>query len=378
MKKLTYLLLVIVILFMIELLFDQIIYPTYFNEHSKNTKTVSPAKDEMIQIVNNFAFPKDHGAHNDFNNEWWYFSGNLSAQNGRRFGYELAIFRAGTFNPLIDNNKNLNNQKYLAHFALTDVADKNFYYKENLSLSPGINSGADANPLKVWLGNWIVTGNFAENNFLKPDFQIQAATKDYSIDLNLKSQKPLVLQGEKGISRKGHAKNDYSYYYSLTRLSSTGKIHVKGIDYNVSGLSWMDHEWSNSDLGRNENGWDWFSIQLNNNTEIMFYQLRNKDGGSSIYSEGTFIYENGTTGRLIPKEVKIEPVDYWESKIHAKYPSGWKFSIPDRGIYLTLTPYIKNQELEVLVNYWEGAVSIKGKYKNKEISGNGYVELTGY
>jgi predicted secreted hydrolase len=370
MKKLIYLLPVIVIFCLIYLLFNLIIYPSFNNEPAKNTKTVTTAKDEKIQIVNNFTFPKDHGAHNNFNSEWWYYSGNLSAQNGRRFGYELAIFRAGTFNS--------HAQKYMAHFALTDVADKNFYYKENLSLSPGINSGADANPLKVWLGNWIVTGNFADNNFLKPDFHIQASTNDYSIDLNLKSQKPLVLQGEKGISRKGHAKNDYSYYYSLTRLSSTGKVHVKGTDYNVSGLSWMDHEWSNSDLGRNENGWDWFSIQLNNNTEIMFYQLRNKDGGSSNYSEGTFIYENGTTRRLNPKEVKIEPVAYWESKIHVKYPSGWKFSIPDRGIYLTLTPYIKNQELEVLVNYWEGAVSIKGKYMNKEISGNGYVELTGY
>jgi predicted secreted hydrolase len=378
MKKLIYLLPAIVIFCLIYLLFNPIIYQTYINEQTNNTKTVSFANDEIFLADNSFVFPKDHGAHNDFNSEWWYFSGNLSAQNGRRFGYELAIFRAGTFNPLIDNNKNPYDQKYMAHFALTDIADKNFYYKENLSLSPGINAGADANPFKVWLGNWVVSGNFANNNFLKPDFHIQASTKDYSIDLNLNSLKPLVLQGEKGISRKGQAKKDYSYYYSLTRLSTTGKVQVKGIDYNVSGLSWMDHEWSNSDFGRNENGWDWFSIQLNNNTEIMFYQLRNKDGGRSIYSEGTLILEDGKTIRLNPEEVKIEPVDYWESEIHAKYPSGWKFSIPDRGIYLMLTPYIKNQELELLLNYWEGAVSIKGKYMNKEISGSGYVELTGY
>ena len=379
MKKIIYFLSGLVLFCLIYVVYNLNIISAYLNGKPESIKRTSFVNNKKLPADTGFVFPKDHGAHNDFNSEWWYYSGNLSVQNGRKFGYELAIFRiAGTFNANTNKNDYPDDQKYMAHFAITDVADTNFYYKENLSLSSGINAGANTNPFKVWLGDWIVDGNYINNNFLKPNFHIQASTKYYSVDLNLNNLKQLVLQGEKGISRKGPAKNDYSHYYSFTRLSTSGKVQVKGVDYNVSGLSWMDHEWSNSEFERNDNRWDWFSIQLNNSTEIMFYQLRNKDGGRSIYSKGAIIFENGKTRTLRPEEVKIESVGYWESKIHIRYPSGWKFSVPNRDIFLKLTPFIKNQELELVVNYWEGAVSVKGKCMNKEISGNGYVELTGY
>ena len=324
-----------------------------------------------------FYFPKDYGSHNNFRTEWWYLSGNLTSKNGRRFGYEFTIFR----NSLAwskTNKKVENDQRYMAHFAVTDLSNNKFYYEEKFSLGSEGLAGASSNPIKFWLSDWIVQGSYKDENYAKPDFHIKAATEKYSVDLNLSSIKPIILQGDNGISRKGPGPDNFSHYYSLTRISTSGIVKINGEQFDVSGLSWMDHEWSNASLGRNELGWNWFSIQLNNNSEIMFYQFHGKENTNNKFDQGTLILENGKSEKLKAGDVKIEAVGYWESKIHSIYPSGWKFSIPSRNISLTLTPSVKDQELELLINYWEGSVSVKGRINDKEVQGDGYVELTGY
>ncbi|MCX6168387.1 MAG: hypothetical protein NTX65_03540 [Ignavibacteriales bacterium] len=349
---------------------------SYISPEKNNTVNNQIPADEKYGNSDIF-FPRDYGSHNNFRTEWWYFSGNLSDKNGRKFGYEFTIFR----NALAWNSTNQkfeNDQRYMAHFALTDIAKNKFYYKDKFSLGTEGLAGASSSPLKFWLGDWVVQGNYINKNYAKPDFHIKAAAETYSIDLDLSSLKPVFLQGDNGISRKGPGTDNFSHYYSLTRISTAGKVKISGEEFEVSGFSWMDREWSNASLGRNEDGWDWFSIQLNNNSEIMFYQFHGKEKISDKYNQGVLILDNGKSEKLKAEDVKIDVAGYWESKIRNVYPSGWKFSIPKRNINLVLTPEVKDQELELLISYWEGSVSVKGTIKYKEVDGRGYVELTGY
>jgi predicted secreted hydrolase len=333
-----------------------------------------------IKIDNtNFIFPDDHGSHNSFKTEWWYFSGNISAEDGRKFGYELTFFRHNP-NTYYKGKKNIAgpNQIYMAHFAVTDILNNQFYYKEKIARNEQDVAGATADRLKVWVLDWSVEGEYPNNNFLKPNFHLKASSNHCSIDLNLKSLKQVIPQGVNGISRKGIDTSDYSHYYSITRLATSGIIKIHGQVFNISGLSWFDREWSNSDRIINKQAWDWFSIQLDDTSDIIFYHVRDENNANNKYDYGNIILKDGKIEKLNNNDVRIDVLNYWESKIHSNYPSGWKFSIPKKNISLTILPHIKDQEVALMFDYWEGAVSVKGIFENKNISGNGYVELTGY
>ncbi len=324
-----------------------------FSPNSSDNSYISPGKNNTVSNLipidekygdSDIYFPRDYGSHNNFRNEWWYFSGNLTDKKGRRFGYEFTIFR----NALAWSKTDIkfeSDQRYMAHFAVTDLSNNKFYYKEKLSLGTENLAGATSDPLKFWLSDWMVQGSYKNKNYTEPDFHIKAATEKYSVDLNLSSIKPVVLQGDNGISCKGPGSDNFSHYYSLTRISTNGRVEINGEQFDVSGFSWMDREWSNASLGRNELGWNWFSIQLNNNSEIMFYQFHGKKNTNNKFDQGAIILENGKSEKLKSEDVKIEVTGYWQSKIRSVYPSGWKFSIPSRNINLTLTPSVKDQEL---------------------------------
>lgn len=175
-----------------------------------------------------------------------------------------------------------------------------------------------------------------------------------------------MLQGDGGYSRKGDRPEESSYYYSLTRLRTTG--HILGQP--VQGNSWMDREWSTQPLSKEMAGWDWFALQLDDGCELMFYQLRDKKGRSVRWSAGSWVAADGKVTHLEREDLRLEVTDHWRSPIDGTdYPAGWKLTVFGRE--LKVKPRLADQELTGAVRYWEGAVNV-------ESGGRGYVEMVGY
>jgi predicted secreted hydrolase len=323
-----------------------------------------------------FSFPFDHGAHNLYRTEWWYFTGNLENPDGRKFGYELTFFRfALSAKPQSSRSVWRNNQLYMAHLTLTDVKENRFYTDERFSRAGNELAGAADNKYHVWLYDWSATAQ-GESDF---PLRLRAKSDQFAIDLLLNTQKSPVLQGEQGLSRKSAEPGNASYYYSYTRLSTQGTLSIAGINHSVSGNSWMDREWSTSSLSKEQIGWDWFALQFSDNSELMFYQLRRKDGQQDSNSAGSFVLADSTKVPLKIQDVTIKVLDTWRSP-HSRisYPSQWRLSVPSRKLEIDIVPLINDQELNVSFRYWEGAVRVDGTKNGKTVSGQGYVELTGY
>ena len=326
-----------------------------------------------------FIFPEDHGPHPGFRTEWWYFTGNLTSEDNKQFGYQFTIFRTALSK---DSNSGISewssNQIYMAHFAVTDISENEFYYDERFSRNGNGLAGAQIDPFKVWLEDWQINQISDNAVFELPKLNIKARSDKAEIDFDVESVKPLVLQGDSGLSQKGKGEGNASYYYSYTKLKTEGKIKIDGKDFTVNGYSWMDREWSTSALSDDQKGWDWFALQLDDSTEIMYYQMRKNDGSPDIFSKGTIIDDNGSVRTVNKEDVTLEVTEYWDSPEGEKYPSGWMLKIPSENIELRLTPAVKEQLMNVSVRYWEGAVKIEGMKNGSEIKGRGYVELTGY
>ena len=325
-----------------------------------------------------FTFPADHGPHPEFRNEWWYVTGNLDAEDGERFGFELTIFRFALAPSIIASNSKSKSQwrtrqVYISHLAITDVEDERFYVAQRYSRGALGLAGAQAAPLRVWLDDWSI----AE----QPDsdtWRLSASDNDFGIDLELQALHAPTLNGIDGLSQKSADRGNASYYYSITRLGTRGTIRIGERDYTVNGLSWLDREWSTSALAAEQVGWDWFALQLSDGSDLMFYGLRNIDGTQDAASAGTFRNANGTTSHLDADDVEITVLDTWESPEGGTYPSKWRLAVPRFGLDVTVTPVMSNQELFTTVRYWEGAVDVAGKHDGSSISGRGYVELAGY
>jgi predicted secreted hydrolase len=318
------------------------------------------------------AFPKDHAAHNDFRTEWWYYTGHLKS-GARQFGYELTFFRAAL---AIEEADATRKQIYFAHFAITDESNKKFYHTERQSRGNFGDAGASEQYYKTFIGNWSVQD-------LGPYQLIQAETDSFALALILEPTKPPVLQGEKGYSRKGSDPKNASMYYSYTRLKSVGALTLNGMRYTVEGESWKDHEFGTSQIEENVAGWDWFSIQLSDTTELMLYTLRLTDGTKSPYSSGTFVYSNGTSEKLSAGDFKIEVQRrYTSKKSGAEYPVKWTISVPKLSVLLNVEATVEDQELlteeSTRITYWEGSTTVSGTKAGAPISGKGYTELTGY
>jgi len=326
-----------------------------------------------------FIFPDDHGPHPEFRTEWWYFTGNLVSDDGKEFGYQFTIFRTALSKEKSERNSEWNsNQIYMAHFAVTDIDENKFYFDEKFSRDGNNLAGAQASPFKVWVEDWQIIQIQNEVLFDLPIINVRAKTENFEIDFILESVKPFVLQGDEGLSQKGKQPGNASYYYSYTRLKTEGKIILEGKEFFVNGFSWMDREWSTSALSEDQKGWDWFALQLDDNTEIMYYQMRKNDGTPDIFSKGVFVDETGSSQLIKKDAVVLKVTGYWESPDGEKYPSGWNLRIPSKEIDLKITPTVKNQLMDVAIRYWEGSVKIEGTKSGSKTTGRGYVELTGY
>jgi predicted secreted hydrolase len=335
-----------------------------------------------------FTLPRDHGPHLEYQTEWWYFTGNVVAADGRRFGFQLTFFRRGlTPGPLPDGPGLSSNQVYFAHLAITDVAGRRHVAAERFSRGAGGLAGATGEPFAVWLEDW-------RADSLNPDGSaVRLVARDtetgLALDLALAATKPLVAHGDRGLSPKSDEPGNASYYVGYTRMTARGRLGVSGRasadslalhGMEVSGEAWFDHEWSTSALGPGAVGWDWFSLRLDDGRELMLFQIRREDGSIEPVSGGTFIERNGHTRRLLRDDVSIDVLDHWTSpESGGRYPSRWRVRVLSAQLDLVVEPWLDDQEMRTSFVYWEGAVRVApapgGAHR---VTGAGYVELTGY
>jgi predicted secreted hydrolase len=321
-------------------------------------------------------FPRDHFSHPDFKTEWWYYTGHLQTEKGKNYGYQVTFFRFGLRDRQSEENRPLFTDLYLAHFALSDKQERKLLFWERANRGYGDKAGAAVDRYLVWNENWKVEGR-GESHF------IEVKVKETTLRLQLTSTKPPALHGQQGLSQKGEGRGRASYYYSLTRLKTEGELETAGRREKIHGTSWMDHEFGSNQLGEDQVGWDWFSIQLEDRTEIMLYLIRRKDGSVDPYSSGTVLYRNGTSRHLDLKDFTVEVLEKWKSpRSGGTYPMKWRVRIPSEEIALEIVPFFAEQELDTQkstkVTYWEGAAHVRGAQKAKPVEGLGYVEMTGY
>ena len=319
-------------------------------------------------------FPRDHGAHPDFQTEWWYYTGNLADAAGRRFGFQFTIFRRALSPKATSSASEFrSNDMYMAHFTVSDIAGGDFHHDARYARGGAGLAGAQVQPrYRVWLEDWRIE---AENDDATAT-RISAKSADFGIDLALRQVKPPALQGNQGLSQKSAEVGNASYYYSLSRLETRGHVTLGAATYAVSGRTWMDHEFSTSALGDDAQGWDWFGLIFDDGSELMAGQIRLIDGGIEPAFGGLRIYADGSTRALDSSDISISALAQWRSPhSDAVYPAGWEIEVAGaQGFRIEVTPLQADQELQGAgIVYWEGAVRVSG-----DKHGYGYAELTGY
>ncbi len=323
-----------------------------------------------------YEFPRDHGSHPDFKTEWWYFTGNLQTADGREFGYQLTFFRQGVIPPGEVAPKSAFGARDVkfAHFAVTEISSRTFHHFQKLSRGAFDEAGFDRLPRLAWIDNWTC------ELIGEQDFRLRARDGEVEIDLELRSAKPPVFHGKDGVSQKAEGSGRGSHYYSLTRLKTSGTIRVGNSVHAVRGLSWFDHEWATNQLAAHQTGWDWLSLQFEDRTELMLFQLRTTDGGRDEYSSGTWIAADGGTTKITNSDFVWRPRRWWTSaKTGGRYPVAWELAIPKLDLTLDVEARLDAQELAAEpVIYWEGAVAATGRRGGLATSARGYLEMTGY
>jgi len=346
----------------------------------------SAGADDFCSVTGhcNLVFPRDHGAHPCFRTEWWYYTGNLKAASGKRYGFQLTFFRTRIVPPGSEKQWPENasgwrtGELFFAHAALSDLDGKQFFMDEKMARGAlgfaGVHQKDEQT--KVFIGRW--SSEVAGDRHL-----LKADTDEFALDLRCAEKKGPIAHGLDGYSRKGRKAESSSCYYSLTRLEVAGTLKMRGEDTAVAGTAWMDHEYSSAPLEKDIFGWDWFSIQLGDNTELMIYVLRHGSGEYSAASSGTFVHSSGKKEHLSREDFTVDVLDRWKSpRSGATYPSRFHIQVPSLNLDLHVRPNLADQELVTTgttrVTYWEGSVSVDGKSGSGPISGVGYVELTGY
>jgi predicted secreted hydrolase len=336
--------------------------------------TQAPAPFALALTPREFVFPRDHGPHPEFREEWWYLTGNLDGATGERFGFELTFFRVALAPAVSAPAASAwrTPQMYMAHFAVTDVPARHFAFAQKLERGALGLAGARGEPLEVWLDDWSLTAA-ADGSW-----RLCARQAGYQLELTLASTTPPMLNGTAGLSRKSDAPVDASYYYSLPRLRAHGRLLRDGRPLEVQGLAWFDREWGSGGLARVQAGWDWYALQLADGSALMFYALREHGGGRDPHSAGTFRDADGTTRALASDEVEIAVTDSWRNARGDRYPASWRITVPALTLALSVHPVLPDQELKTSPDYWEGAVDVAGTRAARALAGRGYVELVGY
>ncbi len=324
-----------------------------------------------------YEFPRDHHVHEEFKTEWWYFTGSLTNASGGVFGYELTFFRQGVRPPgerAGTTSRFLVGDLKFAHFAVTDAAGRRFLFEQKMSRGSFGEAGFGESDRLAWIDSWDLKMN--------PDasFDLAADMSGADLRLHLAPLKAPVVHGTKGISEKAAGEGHASYYYSITRLRTSGQLRLRDARFAVTGESWFDHEWATNQLAAGQAGWNWVSAQFDDGSELMLYEMRLTNGAIDPVSSGTFIRADGSSIALTSADFQMTPAAFWRSKTtKATYPIGWKIAVPRERLDFAIHPVLKDQELILPpIIYWEGAFNLEGTRAGKPISGRGYLELTGY
>jgi predicted secreted hydrolase len=322
------------------------------------------------------SWPRDHGAHFDTRTEWWYATGELAAQDGARFSFQLTLFRQGLDpGPLPAGASALRAQQAFAgHFVLIDLASGKLLRAERLRRRTTGLADAATDGLDLRLESWTMRAQAARTLALHADDR----ERGLALDLELESGKELVLHGAGGLSRKGDEPGNASVYASWTRLAARGALTFEGRHFDVRGEAWFDHEWGSTQLGAEVAGWDWFGLRLDDGRELMLYRLRRADGSALSCSSATLVAQAGSARALPLDRFTLEETTHWQSPTSgARYPARWRLRLPEEGLDLELVPRVPDCEvdgrLSTGVIYWEGPLEVRGS-----VRGSGYGELTGY
>jgi len=333
-----------------------------------------------------FRFPADHGSHPSYQTEWWYFTGHLKSADGRRFGYEITFFRArvrpqdvARARRILGGSRWRGDQVYAAHFALTDQFGGKFFHDERIARSALGLGGAAVGKLAVNVDTWSLSGvPMADRS--RERMTLHADDGEIRLDVTQIPLKPPAIHGRDGLFRKGACASCASHYYSYSRLHTQGALTYAGRQLNVSGTSWMDHEFGSNQLLSEETGWDWMSLQLDDNRELMIYLFRRPDNSIEPQSSGSLIERDGRVRPLSLNEFSVTAMSHLRSSAtHAFYPASWRVRVPSARLDLNVAPVLDHQELVLRSSpsYWEGAVDVRDAVSNRS-RGQGYVELTGY
>jgi predicted secreted hydrolase len=319
-----------------------------------------------------FSFPEDHGPHDGYRSEWWYLTGNLQDPAGRRFGYQFTLFRIALLPHPTPRNESAwsTSHIWMAHLALTDAKGGKHHHDERFAREALGLAGAQAEPLRVWVEDWQLVQPHAQ-----APWELRAATQAFTLRLQLAPKHPPRLQGDAGLSRKGRERGNASYYYSITRMATSGTLTIGDSEYRVNGDSWLDREWSTSALDEDQAGWDWFSLQLDDGSDLMFYQLRERQGGASPQSAGSLFAPDGSLTRLRREDVELTPRRWWRSDDGRSYPVAWTLALKRSGRRFEIEALIDDQLMALSVRYWEGAIEVR---EGGVSVGRGYLEMTGY
>lgn len=327
-----------------------------------------------------FIFPRDHGNHSDFKTEWWYVTGTLRDTEGKRYGFQATWFRSALVAVAPVRASNLGTRDiYFFHGAVSDIDAGTFSHVHRASRGAGSWAKASATELSVQ----VLTDDVASDG--DGGFDLNFRVGDRTLGLHLRPQRaPLPHGASPGLSKKGAAVGQASYYYSLTRLATSGTISGPGGErLQVEGQSWLDHEFGSNQLQKDQAGWDWFSAALDEGTDVMLYLLRRQDGSVDPASAGTLRFADGRRVHLRREDFVVTVLERWKSPhTQATYPSHWRIRIPAHDFDCVVRPLLPAQELTTegttQVSYWEGLCEWQGQLHGQRVSAAGYVELVGY
>lgn len=351
-----------------------------------------------------YAFPADHGPHPGFRSEWWYFTGVLRTAAGggstRDFGYQVTFFRQALAPAAPQGTSTWRGRDtYMAHFALSSLdegprgrtpAASPFRAAQHFARAGNALAGAEASPFAVWTDDWRVEEAGAGR------WRVRARAEGMAVDLllALAASRGPILQGPGGLSRKGPAPGQASYYHSWTRIPTEGTVTLAGTNpaastgpprgdeaeaVPVDGFTWLDREWSTAPLAPGVRGWDWMGLSLTDGRDVMLYVLRDRNGDPIAQSCATVIGPARIAHAYGPEAFHARAQGSWTSPASGvRYPASFEVDLPAASLSLTITPRRPDQELRLAVRYWEGAVAVTGTSEGQPVKGEGYLELTGY
>lgn len=313
-----------------------------------------------------FSFPEDHGPHPDFRIEWWYVTANLNDAAGEAYGAQWTLFRQALA-PGAQQEGWANQQIWMAHAALTRADSHRT--AETFARGGVGQAGVTVAPFQAWIDAWTMAGASGFDAQTISPLDVSAAAKDFSYAFHLEADRPLVLQGDRGYSKKSE-REQASYYYSQPFFTVSGRLSIDDKPVEVTGQAWMDREWSSQPLASDQTGWDWFALHFAGGEKLMLYRMRQKDGRD--YASGTWIRPDSSTRQLTPADITMTPAAPIEIEGH-RLPVQWQIAIASLNLAIDCAPLNPKAWMGTSFAYWEGPIRFGGSH-----SGVGYLEMTGY